>query len=112
MFHLLPFAAISSDPSSRATATPLQPATSAAAKRLPVAATAPAPVAASQPSLFPSKRSLFPSFTAASAPRSLTAALNPQAYVGLFFYSNCCSRMLLPTAATLDPATASKSCSR
>ncbi|RRT37866.1 hypothetical protein B296_00047114 [Ensete ventricosum] len=61
------------------------------------------------------------SFTS-SAPRLLTAALNPQAYMGIFFhqfYSNCCSsplatsasvkRLLLPlTAVELAPAAASK----
>ncbi|RRT48820.1 hypothetical protein B296_00029034 [Ensete ventricosum] len=47
--------------------------------------------------------SLLPSFTTASAPRLLTAALNPQAYVGIFFHqlcSNCCSSSLATSAST------------
>ncbi|RWW36459.1 hypothetical protein BHE74_00058519, partial [Ensete ventricosum] len=47
------------------------------------------------------RSSFIPSFTAASAPRLLTAALNPQAYVGVFFHqfcSNCCSSPLATSA--------------
>ncbi|RWW80400.1 hypothetical protein BHE74_00011260 [Ensete ventricosum] len=100
---------------------PVLTQTRPAAKRLPVVAATPAPAAASQPSALEpsyfyrcqlSLPHLLLLLLPRATPRSLIAALNPQAYVGLFFCNNSCSRLLLPTVAALAPATASKPLSR